>query len=171
MAQDVEDRLIAAIQDGLPIVPRPYSVIARQVGLGETEVIERIQRLIEDGTISRFGVVVRHRPLGFCANAMVVWDVPDDAVDAVGKQFASNPEVTLCYRRPRRPPAWPYNLFCMVHGKDRARVLDNVDQLARSCDAQASYAVLFSTRAFKQRGAHYVSMHGKIDDAVATADG
>ena len=171
MACVIENRLIAAIQDGLPIAPRPYSIIAGQLGLTEQEVIERIQDLIEDGTINRFGVVVHHRPLGFTANAMVVWDIPDDEVDAVGERFASSPGVTLCYRRPRRRPEWPYNLFCMVHGKDRACVRDDVDRLAHSCNMDASYAILFSTRAFKQRGAHYVSAPGRIDEATAAASG
>jgi len=164
MARNIDKRLIAAIQDGLPIVTRPYAVIGQQLGVTEEEVIERITAMIEDGTIKRFGVVVRHRPLGYCANAMVVWDVPDEHVAAVGERFAASPDVTLCYRRGRRRPEWPYNLFCMVHGKDRERVLDSVRRLAQSCDPQAPYAVLFSTRSFKQRGAHYAPEKQRIDE-------
>ena len=78
--------------------------------------------MIDGGIISRFGLIIRHRALGISANAMLVWDIGDEAVDAIGERFAAEPFVTLCYRRPRRLPDWPYNLFCMVHGRDRATV-------------------------------------------------
>jgi DNA-binding Lrp family transcriptional regulator len=171
MAANIDKRLIAAIQDGLPIVARPYAAIAEQLGVTEDEVIARITAMLEDGTIKRFGVVVRHRPLGYCANAMVVWDIPDEHVDAVGERFAASPEVTLCYRRGRRRPEWPYNLFCMVHGKDRERVLDSVRRLAQSCDPQVPYTVLFSTRSFKQRGAHYASGKQRVVEPKAAVGG
>lgn len=169
MASHIDERLIAAIQDGLPIAARPYAVIAEELGLSEDEVIARIRSLNEDGTIKRFGVIVRHRPLGYCANAMVVWDIPDNQVDAVGEGFAASPAVTLCYRRPRRLPQWPYNLFCMVHGKDHERVLERVRHLAAQC--AAPHAVLFSTQEFKQRGAHYARVEVNTSEPRIAADG
>ena len=70
-------RLLTAIQDGLPLDPRPYARVAEQAGLSEDEVITRLGRLAGEGVIRRFGVIVRHHELGYRANAMVVWDVPD----------------------------------------------------------------------------------------------
>jgi hypothetical protein len=87
---------------------------------------------------------------------MVVWDVPDHEADAIGPCMAGFEHVTLCYRRPRRP-RWPYNLLCMIHGRDRNEVLAHVDALARRCGLEwSSRDVLFSRRRFKQRGALYV---------------
>ncbi len=149
-------RLLAALEAGLPLVSRPYAALGAACGLAEAEVIERLARLREDGVIKRLGLVVRHHEIGYRANAMTVWDVPDDAVDAVGRAMTRRPEVTLCYRRPRRPPAWPYNLFAMVHGRERAAVLDRIAALKSELElGHVPHAVLFSTRRFKQRGARY----------------
>lgn len=148
--------LLAAIEDGLPLSPRPYAVLARRLGWRETDVIERLDRLIEGGVISRFGCVVRHRTLGYRANAMAVWDVPDREVDRIAAAFTDRSFVTLCYRRPRRPPQWRYNLFCMIHGRDRTTVDGQIADLnAAAGTSDLPQAVLFSRRCFKQRGARF----------------
>ena len=104
---------------------------------------------------------MRHHELGWRANAMTVWDVPDAQVAAAGGRLRELPFVTLCYRRPRRPPAWPYNLFCMIHGRDRARVLDQVEEATRIGGLdRLPRDVLFSVRRFKQRGARYDAPSG-----------
>ena len=159
MSLTTEDRaLIAALVDGLPLVERPYEALGRALGWTEAEVIGRLGRLIEVGVISRFGVVVRHHELGIRANAMVVWDVPEERVRAAGMVLRDLPYVTLCYRRPRRPPAWPYNLFCMIHGRDRDTVLAQVETATSEAGLDGlARDVLFSVRRFKQRGARYGS--------------
>ena len=148
--------LVAAIQDGFDLVSHPYRAIGARLNLSEAETIRRIEALIGAGAIKRMGVVVRHRELGYRANAMVVFNVPDDRVDAVGAWLGSQREVSLCYRRPRRLPAWPYNLFCMIHGHDQATVRAQIHALRQSSALiDLPYATLFSTRRFKQRGAQY----------------
>lgn len=148
--------LVAALADGLELVERPFLALGRTLGLDEAEVVARIEALIGAGIIRRFGVIVRHHELGYRANAMAVWDIPDDEVGERGRALAASPEVTLCYRRPRRPPDWPYNLFCMVHGRDRAEVEAVIAGLsARHGLVRFGHAVLFSTRRFKQTGARY----------------
>ena len=151
-------RLLAALEDGLPVRPAPFAELARAAGTTEAAVLARLARWIGDGVIRRFGVVVRHRALGYTANAMCVWDVADDAVDGAGAALAREPGVTLCYRRRRASPHWRYNLYCMLHGRDRATVEARRAQLsaAYGLDACAS-AVLFSRRAFKQCGARYTA--------------
>lgn len=152
-----QDRaLIAALADGLPLVPRPYDALAARAGLTTAEVMERLPRLTEQGVIRRLGVVVRHHELGYRANAMVVWAVPDDEVTEIGRRLGACPEVTLCYRRPARPPDWPYTLFTMVHGRDRATVAAAVAALAaREGVGHYRREMLFSLRRFKQCGARY----------------
>ncbi len=158
VADALDQRLLTAIQDGLPLVSRPYLVVGDQLGMAEEEVLRRLRRLLDRGVIKRLGVIVRHRELGYRANAMVVWNVPDEIVDVVGHRLASCAAVRLCYQRPRRLPDWPYNLFCMIHGRDRAVVREYVEGLTERFQLQdIEHDVLFSSRRFKQRGARYTT--------------
>lgn len=157
MSVDDQDRLLlAAMQDGLPLVPRPYQALGERVGMTEDEVLRRLTALNDAGVIKRLGLIVRHHELGYAANAMAVWDVADDEIDAVGRRVGKIDFVTLCYRRPRRLPDWPYNFFCMIHGRDPAVVLEQVEAVTRIAGlADRPSAVLFSRRRFKQRGAFF----------------
>ncbi len=149
-------RLIAAIQGGLPLVSRPYAVVAEQIGVSEQQVIERIARLKEEGAIKRMGIVVRHHELGYTANAMVVWDVPDRSTAELGAKLGALDCITLCYERPRRLPHWPYNLFSMIHARSRQTVLESLERIVSDLGLQQiPRQVLFSGRRFKQRGARY----------------
>ncbi|MFZ6751284.1 Lrp/AsnC family transcriptional regulator [Undibacterium sp. Ren11W] len=149
-----EKTLLAALQHGLPLVALPFA----ELGVPQKFALATLQRWSQEGVIKRFGVIVRHHELGFNANAMVVWDVPDAEVSAVGQRIAASGRVTLCYRRPRQLPHWPYNLFCMIHGKDRAEVEARIGALAQACGLDHyPHTNLFSQRRFKQRGAHYMN--------------
>lgn len=153
---ELDQQLIAVIQKGFPLAKHPFAAIAEELGVAESAVLERLRLWLEDGTINRIGVVVRHRELGYQANAMVVWDIPDEQVARIGHCFSKFDFVTLCYRRPRHLPEWRYNLFCMIHGQDRDAVLERVGKLVSQCgDEQVPFRVLFSQRCFKQRGARY----------------
>lgn len=153
---DRDLELVSALSAGLPLDLRPYQVIGLTLGMTEDEVIARIQALKERGVIRRLGVVVRHHELGYRANAMVVWDIPDADVAGVGALLGACPEVSLCYRRPRRLPDWPYNLFTMVHGHDRAEVEQLIEEMAeREGVGHFPHESLFSLRRFKQCGARY----------------
>jgi DNA-binding Lrp family transcriptional regulator len=153
---DARDRqLLAHIQLGLPLCARPYQAIGDAIAMPETEVIERLAHLKQQGLIKRLGVIVKHRPLGYKANAMIVWDIPDPLVQQLGEQMSGHDFVTLCYQRPRLA-AWPYNLYCMIHGKDRATVLAQLKQLDYACQlTEFKREILFSRQCFKQRGALY----------------
>jgi len=149
-------RLLAAVEEGFPLEPEPYAALGRVAGMTESEVIATLAGWLASGVARRVGVVLRHRELGYTANAMAVWDVPDAEVSAAGVRLARRPEVTLCYRRARCAPAWPYNLYCMIHGRSRQEVSAQLAALnAEEGLARTAHAVLFSRRAFKQRGARY----------------
>ena len=147
-----ERKLACALGAGLPLVSRPYA----ELGLPEAEVLDVLRRWLESGVVRRVGAVVRHRELGYQANAMVVWDVSDDEVAATGRRLAADDAVTLCYRRPRVPPDWRYNLFCMVHGRARSAVLVEIKRMT-ALHGLGRYprAILFSRRCFGQRAARY----------------
>jgi len=151
-----EQRLVELLADGIPMVETPYAVLGAAAGLAESEVIEILRGWLARGVARRFGAVLRHRPLGYAANAMVVWDLPDDQVRAAGTRAAALPQVTLCYRRERRRPAWPFNLYCMLHGRAREQVAAEIEQVSQAAALCAfPRQVLFSRRCFMQRGAHY----------------
>lgn len=157
-----EWRIVAALERGLPLVHAPYAAVAEAAGVAESVVLAKLADWLARGVIKRLGVVVRHRALGFTANAMCVWDLPDGATDAAGAALAREPGVTLCYRRARALPAWRYNLFCMLHGRDRTAVEARRAQIVAAHGlARYPAATLFSRRAFKQRGARYaLHAHG-----------
>ncbi len=148
----VEKELVARLAGGLPLVPRPYGAL----GFLEADVIDALRRWLDAGIVRRVGAVIRHRALGYQANAMLVWDVPDARVAEAGAALAADPAVTLCYRRARALPEWPYNLYCMVHGREHGRVLYEAKRISLSLGlAGLPRAILFSKRCFTQRAARY----------------
>ncbi len=150
---EVDRRLILATQAGLPLVPQPYHAIAAQLSLAPEEVMTRLQRLQAAGVIRRIGAVPNHYALGYRGNGMSVWDVPDDKVRTLGRAIGELDFVSHCYHRPRLLPDWPYNLFAMVHGRDRGEVEAKVAQIAALLgDADRGHAVLYSTRILKKTG-------------------
>ena len=151
---DALDRaLVAATQAGLPLTPRPYATLAESLGLTEAEVTSRLAAMLDAKMIRRIGAVPNHYALGYRANGMSVWDVSDEAVGAAGRRIGALDFVTHCYRRPRHPPLWPYNLFAMVHGRSRDEVQEKVERIAALLgEAARAHDVLFSTRILKKTG-------------------
>lgn len=163
--QEQQALLRGIIEKGLPAQAKPFVEIANTLGVTSTQVINQIAQWQNNGLIRRFGLVVKHRKLGFNANAMVVWDIPSEFVDVIAGQLSQFDEVSLCYRRPRRAPDWHYNLFCMIHGTDRDVVLAQIAKITQQLLANNSHIwqsaqdlnqdILFSTKAYKQHGARY----------------
>lgn len=148
-----DEAIVRATQAGLPLVPEPYAAVARATGLAEDEVIARLAAMLADGRIRRIGAVPNHYALGYTANGMSVWDVADEAVDALGARVGALEFVTHCYRRPRRLPQWRYNLFAMVHGRGRAETEARVAEIrALLGPALRAHDVLYSTRILKKTG-------------------
>jgi DNA-binding Lrp family transcriptional regulator len=153
MHDDTDRRLIVATQGGLPRVPCPYEDLAARLGISSEEVKARLQRMLATGVIRRIGAVPNHYALGYTANGMSVWDVDDAACDDLGIAVGKLEFVTHCYRRPRRLPDWPYNLFAMVHGKTREEVAANLEVIrALLRDSCRGGDVLYSTGILKKTG-------------------
>lgn len=150
-----DDRpLLAMLSEGMEITERPYAALGHRLGRDETAVIARIGALLAAGILTRLGVIVRHRPLGFTANAMVVWDLPEAGVEAAGRALAALPGVTLAYERRPIAGVWPYRLYCMIHARSRSQALEVLARArALPALADADHRILFSTRCFKQSGA------------------
>ena len=153
MHDAIDRKLIAATQAGLPLVAEPYGEIARIIGIPEDEVIARLARLLADGAIRRIGAIPNHYALGFTANGMSVWDVPDELVGEIGPKVGALDFVTHCYERPRHLPLWRYNLFAMVHGRSHEECRTKVDEIvALLGPAARAHEILFSTRILKKTG-------------------
>ena len=149
----LDERIVRVTQGGLPLVAEPYRAVARSLGVGPVLVMERIRAMLADGRIRRIGAVPNHYRLGYTANGMSVWDVVDEAIARLGPAVGALPFVTHCYRRPRRPPEWPYNLFAMLHGRNRKEVEEKIETIrALLGSACRSSEVLYSTRILKKAG-------------------
>ena len=149
----IDRQLVLATQAGLPLVPRPYQALAEQLGISAAEVMQRIQGMLERRVIRRIAAVPNHYALGFKANGMSVWDVPDARVSDWGRKVGALEFVSHCYRRPRHPPVWDYNLFAMVHGRTRAEVEGKVAAIAALLGADnQGHEILYSTRILKKTG-------------------
>ena len=149
----IDRAVVKATQGGLPLVSTPYQELARQLGVSQEEVLGALRRMLADGRIRRIGAVPNHYALGYAANAMSVWDVADGAVDDLGRRIGSLPFVTHCYRRPRRLPDWPYNLFAMVHGASRADTEKKIEIIRAALGSSLGASdVLYSTRILKKTG-------------------
>ena len=153
-ALDAADRaLVRATQAGLPLCPEPFARVGGVLGIPAEEVIDRFARMLDSGVIRRIGAVPNHYALGVRANGMSVWDVDDRRIADLGPRVGALPFVTHCYRRPRRPPLWPYNLFAMVHGRGRDEVEAKVAEIAGILgDAARRHEVLYSSRILKKTG-------------------
>jgi DNA-binding Lrp family transcriptional regulator len=145
--------IVRATQAGLPLVAEPWRAVAEAAGVSQAQLFARLAAMLADGRIRRIGAVPNHYALGYTANGMSVWDVADDAVDALGAKVGALAFVTHCYRRPRRLPEWRYNLFAMVHGKSRAGTDAHVEEIrALLAPALRAHDVLYSTRILKKTG-------------------
>jgi DNA-binding Lrp family transcriptional regulator len=154
-------QLLLQIQEGFPLSATPYRDISAAIDADVGDVLATIEQLRDDGCIKRIGCVVNHITTGFDNNCMVVWDVPDDRLDELGKQVGELPYVTLCYHRPRRPAQeWQYNLFTMIHGRDADAVDEKINELAAEY-LPVDHDRLYSTATLKQTGARYNEIVGE----------
>lgn len=149
----LDRQIILATQSGLPLIAEPYQQIADQLGVDVSLIKQRLETMLKDGRIRRIGAVPNHYKLGYTANGMSVWDIPDEKIDAMGKVVGQLSFVSHCYHRPRFLPDWPYNLFAMIHGHHRQEVLDKAEQIAGILGTNCrAHDILFSTRILKKTG-------------------
>jgi len=150
---DTDRAIIKATQSGLPLMPQPYHDIANQLGIDAADLMARMQHMLEQGIIRRIGLVPNHYAIGYRANGMTVWDVPDENIRQMGQRIGELEFVSHCYHRPRHLPEWPYNLFAMVHGRTRDEVSDKVEKIASLLgEEDRGHEILYSSRILKKTG-------------------
>ncbi len=153
MLTDLEKKIVASIQEDLPVAERPYREIARRLGIAEEALLDALRRLSARGVIRRFGATLRHQRTGYKANAMAAWKVDEARVDAVGRIMAGFRQVSHCYRRDPAP-AWPYNLYTMIHAEDEAACRETARRMSEAAGV-AVYSLLFSREELKKTSMVY----------------
>ena len=98
-------RLMRRLHGGFPLTETPYADVGAELGLAEADVLERLQRLLRDGVLTRFGPLFQIERAGgrFVLAAM---QVPEDRFDAVAAAVNALPEVAHNYRREHRFNLW-----------------------------------------------------------------
>ncbi len=154
MSIDATDRdIIRALQAGLPLVAEPYAQVAKQMGMSEEKLVDRLEAMKASGVIRRIAAAPNHYKLGMTFNGMTVWDVEDSQITSLGGIVGALPFVTHSYERPRALPVWPYNLFAMVHGTSREEVEEKRSHIANILgEACRANDVLYSSRILKKTG-------------------
>lgn len=146
--------LVCALQGDLPLVNRPFREAASQLGATEEELLEATRELANRKVMRRFAAVLRHRRVGFTANGMGCWVVPENRIGQAGEVAATFPQVSHCYQRPAYPPRWPYTLFTMVHGQKKGEVEKVVERIHQAI-GPTDHAILYSLKEHKKERVRY----------------
>lgn len=103
---DARDRLIVdTLQDAFPVCERPFLAVAQQLGLSEDELIARVDRLLADGTLTRFGPLFNADRLGG-ENTLCAMEVPRAAFAGVAERVNALPAVAHNYERDHALNMW-----------------------------------------------------------------
>ncbi len=153
MLKELEKKIIASIQEDIPVISRPYHEISQKLKISEETLLETLQDLCDRGVIRRFGATIRHQKSGFAANAMVAWIVDEDRINEVGEKMAFFKQVSHCYRR-NPNGQWPYNLYTMIHANTKDACKETARQMSRETSV-TDYKLLFSRRELKKTSMKY----------------
>lgn len=156
MDMNQQRKVLTQLSKGLAICDRPFLALSQQIGTSEEALVDFVQGLVDSNGVSRFGMVIDHEKVGYSVNAIVVWDVPDEEVDEIGVLLGLQEKISLCYKRPRQLPDWPYNLFTLIHGQSQKDVVTQLNKIVSENDIE-QYAsdILFSTQTFKHTGSRF----------------
>jgi DNA-binding Lrp family transcriptional regulator len=154
---------IRELQKDMEIIDEPFVKAAKNLGITEDEVFAKMKHYEDVGVMRRFAAILRHRQVGFTANGMIVWKVPEDRITSVGETLGSFPQVSHCYERPTYDD-WPYNVFSMIHCKTHDEAYDVAKTIQNQINV-SEYKILFSSREFKKTRVEYFVEHSfSLDD-------
>lgn len=120
---DIDRHLLNDFQSGFPLVPRPFAEVAMRLGIGEAEVIARIQRLEAAGAVSRVGPVLRPQRIG--ASTLAAMSVPPERLREIADLVNDFPEVNHNYEREHE-----FNLWFVLTAGDEERLPEVMDEIA-----------------------------------------
>ena len=150
---DLDKKIIRALQGDLPIEKEPYKSIAKELGIEEELLLKRLEEMKEQGILRRIGAILNHRSVGFNANAMVAWCIEESETEHIGKQLALQREISHCYQR-ESFPNWPYNMYTMVHAETTEACEAVIKRIAETIGID-KYEALYSTKELKKTSFKY----------------
>ncbi len=156
---DFDIAFVRELQEDLPLVSYPFDGMAERLGFSVSDLFAKSDEMVERRLMRRYAAVLHHRRAGFSANAMVVWNVPEERSVDVGMIMAKHPAVTHCYERPRYDD-WRFSHFTMIHAVTR----DTCEEIATKIAAETEltdYQLLYSHREYKKTRVRYF-----VDDKV-----
>jgi len=151
---DIERRILAALQEGLPRSRTPYDDLAGRLGISTELLLAVLDCWKNNGTIRRIGAIVDPVQVDLTNGAMVVWQVEPGRVADVGAAFAAFVEVSHAYER-QTAPGWEYNLYTMVHGVTEEALRRTIQRMSEAAGV-STYAVLPTCRELKKVAPRYV---------------
>lgn len=125
----INQELIKVLQGNLPLTENPYETLALKLGISEAEVVQRLRQLKTSGQLKRISAILRHQKSGYTENAMAVFQVEAEKLEAVAGELTRSPLVSHCYERASYAE-WPYNLYAMLHSKNTGEIEDLVKAMA-----------------------------------------
>jgi len=160
-----DKEFIRQLQKDLEVVDRPFLSAANALGMTEAQVFDKLRHYEEIGVMRRYAAILRHRDVGFTANGMIVWRVPEDQIEPVGAKLGAFPQISHCYQRPVYSD-WPYNVFSMVHCKSIPEAEEMAKEIQKHINV-SDYKILFSSREFKKtRVEYFVESQFSIEEPI-----
>lgn len=160
-----DKEFIRQLQKDLEVVDRPFLQAAKNLGMTEDQVFEQLRQYEKIGVMRRYAAILRHRDVGFTANGMIVWNVPEPRIEEVGEILGAFPQVSHCYQRPSYQD-WQYNVFSMVHCKSIPEAEDVAKEIQQQIKVD-DYRILFSSREFKKtRVEYFTEGEFKIEETI-----
>lgn len=159
--EEADRARVRCLQEDLALISQPFAPMAQSLSVDEAALFAWMAQAQTHGWLRRYAGVLRHREAGFGEGGMGVWETPEARAAELGQAFAEDPAVTHCYERATFD-GWPYRLFTMVHGADRAACLGILDAMGRRVPGWTDRAVLFSTKEFKKERVKYFLEPGQV---------
>jgi DNA-binding Lrp family transcriptional regulator len=141
----MDRRLLQEAQDGFPLTLRPYASIAKKLGVSETEVLERLNRLHQKGIIRKIGPALNPGRVGLRASTLVAMKVPGNRMRKVAKLVSRYEEVSHCYQRDNE-----YNFWFTVAAHDEVELEKVLEEIRLGASiAEDDVLDLRATKMFK----------------------
>ena len=157
---ELDYALLKLLQEEIPLIPRPYQMLAEQYHVNEEDILEHMKALQERGMVRRIGAVLRHQKAGYTVNALTAWNADPrpgetrgQALDRIGKQLAAQPYVSHCYAR-QAPPGWDWPVFAMVHAQSEDDLQGCICQMMKSVQS-GDVRILKTVREWKKTSMKY----------------
>jgi DNA-binding Lrp family transcriptional regulator len=146
---EIDLKLLTIINKDITLIKEPFKPVALQIGISQKEVVTRLCQLKKEGIIRKFGASIKPNSIGFSANALVAWKVPQNRILEVGDYLAKLPEISHCYERKTVDGKWEFNLYTVMHAQERESINRKVSQISAETEI-TEYKILFSTRDLKK---------------------